>query len=149
MKILEEWPYRSKPFVNMTDDMIRVTLLMTRNEWRKSKSILKAETKETYRLIFYADIYEPESSAFADPDCMTRWIAERTWWQSSGEETDYDIYKYLREDEEKAIEQKVEFKRTLRRIGDRRKQKEKLAEKYKNAYSETYLAAIKEMTNES
>ena len=27
--------YRSKPFVNMTDDCVRVTLHMTRNEWRK------------------------------------------------------------------------------------------------------------------
>ena len=37
MKILKEETFRSKPLVNMTDDMVRVTIQLTRNEWRQAK----------------------------------------------------------------------------------------------------------------
>jgi len=43
MKILKEETFRSKPLVNMTDDMVRVTIQLTRNEWRQAKrDVLKA-----------------------------------------------------------------------------------------------------------
>lgn len=41
LKIIEEQIYRSKPLVNITDDMVRVTLTLTRNEWREVKKYLK------------------------------------------------------------------------------------------------------------
>ncbi len=34
-----EQTYRSKPMVNMTDDMVRITLIMTRNKWREIKAL--------------------------------------------------------------------------------------------------------------
>ena len=33
MKIIEKQTFRSKPYVNITDDMVRVTIDMTINEW--------------------------------------------------------------------------------------------------------------------
>lgn len=33
MKIIEKQVFRSEPYVNITDDMVRVTVDMTRNEW--------------------------------------------------------------------------------------------------------------------
>ena len=32
---------RSKPMVNMTDDMVKVELVMSRNDWRRIKKSLK------------------------------------------------------------------------------------------------------------
>ena len=40
LKILKEETFRSKPLVNMTDDMVRVTISFTRREWHKVKRIL-------------------------------------------------------------------------------------------------------------
>jgi hypothetical protein len=40
MKITKEETYRSETRVNMTDDMVRVTMTFTRNEWRRIKWIM-------------------------------------------------------------------------------------------------------------
>lgn len=37
MEVIKEEFYRSTPYVNTTDDMVRVTLTCTRNEWRVLK----------------------------------------------------------------------------------------------------------------
>ena len=37
IEILKEETYRSKPMLNMTDNMVRVTLICSRNEWREIK----------------------------------------------------------------------------------------------------------------
>ena len=37
IEILKEETYRSKPTLNMTDNMVRVTLICSRNEWREIK----------------------------------------------------------------------------------------------------------------
>jgi len=42
IKRIKEEPYRSKPFVNMTEDMVRVTFVCPRWKWRE----LKKEWKE-------------------------------------------------------------------------------------------------------
>jgi len=34
MKIFTEETYRSKPLVNMTDDMVRITIHLPINQWR-------------------------------------------------------------------------------------------------------------------
>jgi len=39
IEIQSEELYRSEPRVNMTDDMVRVTLLCDRNEWRRFKRV--------------------------------------------------------------------------------------------------------------
>ena len=35
--------FRSKPFVNMTDDMVRVELVMTKNDWYELKKKIDNE----------------------------------------------------------------------------------------------------------
>ena len=46
MKIIKKETYRSSPMVNMSDDMVRVVLTMTRNEWRElEKKQDKPKTK--------------------------------------------------------------------------------------------------------
>ncbi len=40
MKIYEEEYYRSKPLVNMSDDMVRIKINLTRMEYRRIKSDL-------------------------------------------------------------------------------------------------------------
>jgi len=37
MKVFKEETYRSKPLVNMTDDMVRITINLPINQWRKNK----------------------------------------------------------------------------------------------------------------
>jgi len=37
IKILKEETFRSKPLVNMTDDMVRVTFVCSRNDWHEIK----------------------------------------------------------------------------------------------------------------
>ena len=55
IKILDEKTYRSPLNVNMTDNMVRVTLTCSRNEWHTLKQHLKADndytTKEMMHLI--------------------------------------------------------------------------------------------------
>ena len=40
-KLVSETTFRSKPMVNMTDDMVKVELVMSRNDWRRIKKSLK------------------------------------------------------------------------------------------------------------
>jgi len=40
-KIEQLTTIRSKPMVNMTDDMVKVELVMSRNDWRRIKKSLK------------------------------------------------------------------------------------------------------------
>ena len=42
--IVKEESFRSQPLVNMTDDMVRVTITMPRNIWRRFKKFLLTET---------------------------------------------------------------------------------------------------------
>ena len=41
MRIQKEESYRSDPLLNMTDDSVRVTLLLKNWEWRLIKELLK------------------------------------------------------------------------------------------------------------
>lgn len=41
MEVIKEELYRSTPYVNTTDDMVRVTLTCTRNEWRVLKGVVE------------------------------------------------------------------------------------------------------------
>lgn len=43
MRIIKKDTYRSQPYVNITDDRIRVTLDMTINEWRELLKKLEGE----------------------------------------------------------------------------------------------------------
>lgn len=43
MNIVKTTSFRSKALVNMTDDMVRITIDMTRHEWRWLKKLLEAE----------------------------------------------------------------------------------------------------------
>jgi len=43
--VLKEETYRSKPLVNISDDMIRVTLTMSRREWRTVKKQIGVEAR--------------------------------------------------------------------------------------------------------
>ena len=40
--ITKETTFRSRPLVNMTDDMVRVELIMSRNDWHRIKRAIKA-----------------------------------------------------------------------------------------------------------
>ena len=40
--ITKETTFRSKPLVNMTDNMVRVELITSRNNWRRIKRAIKA-----------------------------------------------------------------------------------------------------------
>ena len=40
MKVFKEETYRSEPRVNMTDDMVRITINLTRHEYRAIKQQL-------------------------------------------------------------------------------------------------------------
>jgi hypothetical protein len=40
LKIIKEETYRSKPYVNMTDDMIRATISCKRYEWHIIKKFI-------------------------------------------------------------------------------------------------------------
>ncbi len=46
IKILKEETYRSKPLVNMADDMVRVTFACSRNEWPEIKRYLTLNDKK-------------------------------------------------------------------------------------------------------
>jgi len=50
VEILNEETYRSKPLVNMTNDMVKVTLTCSRNEWHEIKRHL-INTEETMRCL--------------------------------------------------------------------------------------------------
>lgn len=41
IKIVKEETFRSKPLVNMDDDMVRVTIHIKRNMWRELKRVIK------------------------------------------------------------------------------------------------------------
>jgi len=48
--VIKEEPYRSTPLVNSSDDMVRVTLAMTCNDWHVFKRLLiEARHKESLR----------------------------------------------------------------------------------------------------
>jgi len=40
MEVIKEELYRSTSYINKTDDMVRVTLTCTRNEWRELKNVI-------------------------------------------------------------------------------------------------------------
>ncbi len=44
IKIQREQHYRSKPRVDMSDDMVRVTFVASRNEWNHLKRMMKVES---------------------------------------------------------------------------------------------------------
>jgi len=43
MEIIKEEKYRSKPYVNMTDDMVRLTLTCDINEWKRLKKVIQED----------------------------------------------------------------------------------------------------------
>ena len=43
VKVSATATYRSKPVVNMTDDMIRVVLDMTRHDWHRLKKMIQVD----------------------------------------------------------------------------------------------------------
>ena len=45
VKILKEKTYRSTPFVNITDDMVMVTFVTTRRQWRSIKRCIMNKNK--------------------------------------------------------------------------------------------------------
>jgi len=47
IKILKEELFRDRPNVNITDNMVRVTLTCSRNEWREVKKHLKNANNTT------------------------------------------------------------------------------------------------------
>lgn len=46
VKIIEETTFRSRPMVNMSDDMAKVGLILSRNDWR----LLKEEVDKINKL---------------------------------------------------------------------------------------------------
>jgi hypothetical protein len=71
MKIGKEQPYRSTPLVNKDNDMVRVTLDMTKHEWREIKKIItrhKDEIKTTTDEIWYY-ITEEDKRNYKKPIC--------------------------------------------------------------------------------
>lgn len=40
-RLTKETTFRSTPMVNMTDDMVKVELIMSRNDWQRVKKALK------------------------------------------------------------------------------------------------------------
>ena len=48
-QVTKEDRFRSLPLVNKTDDMVRVTMVMTLNEWRRMQRHI--ETPKTFRVV--------------------------------------------------------------------------------------------------
>ena len=56
MKILKEELFRSSPNVNVTDNMVRVTFVCSRNEWRNIKLSLLSSSIKGDKEIFSEEI---------------------------------------------------------------------------------------------